>query len=133
MSAATKRVKCSSFEQKPTRSPYPHVPSSTRKMMAVTHAQTAAEERTTQRGRTSATAIRHHDLAFDVSHVRPSVSPSPVVAHDGCTYQLRSRKRVSPNFSCISCGFMATTNIQTVTHHKYNKTLQQPEVQNSVG
>lgn len=41
----------------------------------------------------------HHVLQLDVSQVSPSYSPSPVVAQEGCTYQLRSRIRVSPNFS----------------------------------
>lgn len=50
---------------------------------------------------------RDQDLALDVNHVKPSYRPSPVVAHDGCTYQLRSRIRVSPSFSCISWGFIA--------------------------
>jgi len=51
----------------------------------------------------------NQDLQFEVSQVSPSYSPSPVVAHAGCTYQLRSRIRVKPSFSCISCGFMAET------------------------
>jgi hypothetical protein len=52
-----------------------------------------------------------HNLWFDVSHVSPSYRPSPVVAHDGWTCQLRSRIRVSPNFSWISWGFIATKRI----------------------
>ncbi len=53
------------------------------------------------------TIYSSHDLAFDVNHVRPSYNPSPVVAHDGWTYQFLSRIRVSPNFSWISWGFIA--------------------------
>lgn len=52
-----------------------------------------------------------HNLWLDVSHVSPSYRPSPVVAHDGWTYQLRSRIRVSPSFSWISWGFIATNRI----------------------
>lgn len=48
-----------------------------------------------------------HNLWLDVSHVRPSYRPSPVVAQDGCTYQFLSLIRVRPSFSWISCGFMA--------------------------
>lgn len=51
--------------------------------------------------------IYSHNLWFDVNHVRPSHSPSPDVAHDGWTYQFRSRIRVKPSFSWISCGFIA--------------------------
>ncbi|CAN8004183.1 unnamed protein product, partial [Ixodes hexagonus] len=50
---------------------------------------------------------RLQDLWLEVSQVRPSNKPSPVVAHAGWTYQLRSRIRVNPSFSWISCGFMA--------------------------
>jgi hypothetical protein len=49
-----------------------------------------------------------HNLWLDVSHVSPSYKPSPVVAHEGWTCQLRSRIRVSPSFSWISWGFIAT-------------------------
>lgn len=49
----------------------------------------------------------HYDLWLDVNHVSPSYKPSPVVAHAGWTYQFRSRMRVRPSFSWISCGFMA--------------------------
>ena len=49
----------------------------------------------------------NQDFALEVNHVKPSYSPSPVVAHDGWTYQLRSLIRVKPNFSWISCGFIA--------------------------
>lgn len=40
-----------------------------------------------------------HSLWLEVSHVRPSYRPSPVVAQDGWTYQLRSLIRVRPSFS----------------------------------
>lgn len=43
-----------------------------------------------------------HNLWLEVSHVRPSYRPSPVVAQEGCTYQFRSRILVSPSFSWIS-------------------------------
>lgn len=55
--------------------------------------------------------LRYHCLKFDVSHARPSCSPSPVVAHDGWTYQFLSRILVSPSFSCISCGFIAVEQV----------------------
>lgn len=58
----------------------------------------------------SGRASRHYDshsLWLLVSHERPSYSPSPVVAQDGCTYQFRSRILVRPSFSWISWGFIA--------------------------
>lgn len=39
-----------------------------------------------------------HNLWFDVNQMRPSDRPSPDVAHDGCTYQLRSLILVKPSF-----------------------------------
>jgi len=48
-----------------------------------------------------------HNLWFDVNQMRPSDRPSPDVAHDGCTYQLRSLILVKPSFSWISWGFIA--------------------------
>lgn len=48
-----------------------------------------------------------HNLWFDVNQIRPSARPSPDVAHDGCTYQLRSLILVKPSFSWTSWGFIA--------------------------
>lgn len=50
-----------------------------------------------------------HSLWLEVSHESPSVKPSPLVAHEGWTYQFLSLIRVRPNFSWISCGFIAET------------------------
>merc|ERR1719188_2168459 len=41
------------------------------------------------------------------SHLRPSSKPSPVVAQEGCTYQLRWRILLRPSASVSSVGFMA--------------------------
>lgn len=58
---------------------------------------------------------RHHDLQFADNQLNPSNRPSPVVAHDGCTYQFLSRMRVKPNFSWTSWGFIAarTNNVSS--------------------
>ena len=60
--------------------------------------------------RTNRKPHQSHVLMFEVSHVSPSYSPSPVVAQDGWTYQLRSRILVRPSFSWISWGFIAVEN-----------------------
>ena len=43
----------------------------------------------------------------DVSQVRPSNRPSPAVAEEGCTCQMRLSARIKPNFSWISIGDIA--------------------------